>query len=690
MSDTITTKFIVGDYKKDVTLEFDGSKIWFTFGYNKKLIEEIKQMEGARWHGFDEPKPIKKWSIKNSARNRFQIAFLEGKNPYAMYDRDLLPVKTSRPLYQHQFLMVQHGITYHNVILAAEMGTGKTLAAIEIMEYVKRTIGLDNKEAWYVGPKSGVFAVGRELVKWSSLVKPVMMTYEKLTNVTMGFKTATDVPPRLLILDESSKVKTPTAQRSMAAYQLSELMRAIHKDHCYIILMSGTPAPKSPIDWWHQCEVACPGFLKEGTIHKFKARLCVIEERQSITGGVYPHIVTWLDNYNKCRVCGQLKEANVHDEWFVDERIVEAKKLLAETTNPEDKKKLEESISIFEKHNKQHAFVTSKNEVEYLYERMKGLVLVQFKKDCLDLPEKQYQLIELTPPPDMVRAMKLIKSTATRTIEALTLMRELADGFQYVDRKTGEESCSVCKGIGTIEGPVPKSDVSLFEPTAGIVKEDFGYGKIICDNCGGTGKVPTYERHADTLEKSSPKDEAFIDLLDEHEECGRFIVWGGFTGTIDKLVQICHKYGWDTLCVDGRGFIGKSAQGETLPSEELLDAMDLSNPKYTEYLEKYPKLCFVGHPQAGGMALTLTASPTELFYSNCFNGEARMQAEDRFHRAGMDKNRGATIIDLILLPTDRLVLDNLRKKKKLQSITMGEIEKAIESVGNTDEPRIKS
>jgi hypothetical protein len=108
--------------------------------------------------------------------------------------------------------------------------------------------------------------------------------------------------------------------------------------------------------------------------------------------------------------------------------------------------------------------------------------------------------------------------------------------------------------------------------------------------------------------------------------------------------------------------------------------MDLSNPRYKELRESIGRLCFVGHPQAGGMALTLTASPTELFYSNCFNGEARMQAEDRFHRPGMDLNRGATIIDLIHLPTDQLVLDNLKKKKKLQALSMGELHDAMENI----------
>jgi hypothetical protein len=58
-----------------------------------------------------------------------------------------------------------------------------------------------------------------------------------------------------------------------------------------------------------------------------------------------------------------------------------------------------------------------------------------------------------------------------------------------------------------------------------------------------------------------------------------------------------------------------------------------------------------------------------------------MQAEDRIHRIGMDKNRGALIIDLIHLPTDQLVLDNLKKKKALQSMTMGELEAAFSHTG---------
>ena len=73
------------------------------------------------------------------------------------------------------------------------------------------------------------------------------------------------------------------------------------------------------------------------------------------------------------------------------------------------------------------------------------------------------------------------------------------------------------------------------------------------------------------------------------------------------------------------------------------------------------------------MGLTLTASPTIVYYSNDFNAESRIQSEDRIHRMGMDVNRGATIIDIVHLSSDELVLNNLRNKRKLQSLTLGEM-----------------
>jgi hypothetical protein len=611
-------KWIINKRKIPVKLNYAGGKIVISAPYNKTLVAEIKVMSGAKWHGFDDP-PVKAWSVNDCPRNHFQFAYLRGENPYASYKQPLVEVgDVSRPLYKHQVQMLAYGLSRKRCVWACEMGTGKTLSVIELIE----RLGLKDDEVWYVGPKSGIMAVRREFVKWGAKVTPLMMTYERMVSTLKDWEGGG--APKMVIFDESSKLKTPTAQRTKTAMHLADAVRKEHDG--WVILMSGTPAPKSPVDYWSQCEIACPGFLREGTVGAFRNRLAIMAQGENPMSGVtFQKIVAWKDSENRCEVCGQEKEHFDHTE---NDMFGGAG----------------------------HKFVPCVNEVAYLYKRMSGLVLVTFKKDCLDLPEKQYQEIIIPPTEEMIRTANIITKTSPTTIMALTLLRELSDGFQYIKEVTSEEPCGFCEGAGHRKHP-------------GTGEDDY------CEVCSGTGTRRTYGAATELV--GSPKDEAFTDQLDLHEDIGRFIVWGGFTGTLDRLVEIAHKQGWATLRVDGRGYDGRDHNNESLSTDELLDAMDASHPKRKELEEKYPRLCFIGHPQAGGMALTLTASPTELFYSNSFNGEARMQAEDRFHRAGMDTNRGATIIDLLCLPTDKLVLDNLKKKRKLQSISLGELTEAI-------------
>jgi len=633
----IDCKLRIGKYRKSGKLVYIGQRIEFHFGYWPPLNEEIKSMEGHRYHGFEDVKPRKIWSVSNSLRNQFQIMFMQEKNPYAHYERPLADVETDRPLYDYQREMLSHILTRRHCIFACEMGTGKTLVFIEAIE----RSGFKDDDIWYVGPRAGVKAVSRELLKWKSTSSPKMLTYEGMKKEVSNWPEGKPAP-KFICFDECSKLKGPTTQQSQAALHLSNAMRSEYGFDCYILLMSGTPAPKTPVDWWHQCEVACPGFIKEGTVGKFKARIGITEMRENaITGGSYPHHVAWLDDERRCKKCGLFKEAPQH-------QVINA---------------LDDSYHRWEK---------SRDEISYLYQRMHGLVLVKFKKDCLDLPEKQYEIIRVKPTAEIINAVKIINARSQRAITALTLTREISDGFQYIETPSGKEVCPNCHGRKQLEIKLPVEDVDILAPQE---IGEFITSIVDCDNCDGTGETTLYRRETEAV--GSPKDQVFIDDLDTHEDVGRYIVWGGFTGTLDRLVGIAHQQGWATLRVDGKGYIGCSATGEKLDSDILLDAMDRSHPKYRELLEKYPRICFVGHPQAGGMALTLTASPTELFFSNCFNGEARMQAEDRGHRPGMDANRGLTIKDIIMLPSDKLVLDNLKTKKKLQNLTMGQLSDAF-------------
>lgn len=636
------TGFRAGRYKQAVKLFRYGDRVFMAFGFNKILLEEVKSMEGARWHGHAEADPpnLKMWSVPITTRNIFALQYLEGLNPYAPYQSGLVDYTPRRNVFAHQLTMIRHALTRHYCIFACEMGTGKTLAAIETME----ASGYADSDIWYVGPKSGVVAVDRELRKWSATVHPFMFTYEGLVKHMTNWQDGAPAP-KFVVFDECSKIKTPTSQRSKAAFQLADSIRLEHGDSGYVILMSGTPAPRTPVDWWHQCEVARPGFLKEGNVAKLRNRLAIMKQQESAIGQAYQQIVSWLDDDRKCAVCGMYEDDPIHGMDLMLDGLG-------------------------------HAFVKSKNEVSYLYERMKGLVLVQFKKDCLDLPEKQYRKIELKPTPDTLRTMKTIAQTASRAIEALTLLRELSDGFQYVAVEGDLVTCDACAGTGRVNTLMPDEARSPMEPLA-IKRSDHTEQMIICDACGGTGQRRRMSRAVE--EVATPKDDAYIELLEDHEDVGRFIAWGGFEGTIDRLIKIALEKNWYVLCVDGRGYRAFSPDTLECPSAAvLLDAMDGSHPDKAKLSEKYPKVCFVGHPQAGGMALTLTAAPTMLFYSNSFSGEARMQAEDRFHRAGMDTNRGATVVDLIHLKTDALVLENLRKKRELQVLTMGELKEAIQ------------
>jgi SNF2 family DNA or RNA helicase len=81
---------------------------------------------------------------------------------------------------------------------------------------------------------------------------------------------------------------------------------------------------------------------------------------------------------------------------------------------------------------------------------------------------------------------------------------------------------------------------------------------------------------------------------------------------------------------------------------------------------------FVSNPHTGGRGLTLTAADTMIFYSNSYDLELRLQAEDRIHRIGQTNH--CTYVDLVAPGTvDEKILDSLRKKVKISNEVLGEV-----------------
>jgi hypothetical protein len=558
-------KCILGNVVKrmQATPTEDG-KWLLQFAYYKPLVDEVKSMEGAEWNA-----ETKSWTVVASRRNTFAFAVLSGSERYRRFKRECadhkFPLASNAKKWSHQPIIYNAIMDRRRCIIAAVPRSGKTLPTMAAF------MNSECKVCWWVTTKIAKLGVERELHKWysDSAKRIVFMSYDAFTAALDQFKDNIKAnPPQFVVFDECHKLKTPETQRTMAALLLSDITESVFKDLEYVIGLSGTPAPKDPCDWWTQCEVARSGYLREGSIKKFKSR---------------------------------------YGKW----------------------KPYDPDMPVWE------SFLGwDKIELSALARRMSGLVYIFLQEDCLDLPPLRYEEINIQPSEEMIRVAKMITETGDNPLTTRIRLRQLSDGFQY-DRVYTEET-------------------------------------------------NTEQRSVEYL--GSPKLERLKRDLEEYNDIGRICIYAGFHGSLDIIRQTCLSLGWDVLQIDGRGTFYHSTERQsdgTLCTTDkstifmALGEMDRSTDTHT-----IDRLAVVAHPLSGGAGNEFSSAPVSIYYSNPDSGEARMQSEERGHSGNMDMDRGHTIIDYILLPTDKLILDSLKEKKDLQSISMGALQRAIEEYNN--------
>lgn len=545
-----------------VTLDF-GERITLSFPYFKPLIEEVKAMQGAKWHP-----ELKIWSIDNCKRNLFAFDVLSNGPWISRYDRPIPSLTPSLPLWVHQKDMYEFMKDKRRVLLAAEPRTGKTLPTLLTFWESEFDFG------WWVTTKSAELGFQRELQKWFPgkirYAKDALrmrrfddpdkckylevMTYDKFTEVMSHWPMGKKLPG-FIVFDECHKLKTPTSGRTVQALRLSEIIEDCYQNHSeYVIGLSGTPAPKDPSDWWSQCEAIRSGYIREGDINKFKKR--------------YGNYLPWD---------GSTPAWNRFEGW-------------------------------------------NGLELGKLSQRLVGLVRVYFKKDCMDLPPPEYVIVNLPPSKTLLRVAKMVADTETSILKARNRLRQLSDGFEY-EKEYNETTNKLERSGATFVG--------------------------------------------------SPKIDQLQADLEEYEDTGRVVIYSGFQGSTDICRKTCLECGWAVLQIDGRGrevfWPNGSSTSEPDVIQLVLGEMDRSTDT-----GKVPKLAVCSQTDAGGTGLEFSSSPVIIYYSNSDSGEGRMQSEERPQSGNMDKNRGVVIKDYIHLPTDKLILDKLRAKKDLQTITMGE------------------
>lgn len=590
----------------------DKGRQFFKFRYNRGLVEEFKAMQGRKWHP-DE----KAWSVPLTTRNKFSLSYIikDEPDPYEPFDKELIEFSFTRPLWEHQQKMVSFFMTRKYCLLAAEQGTGKSMAIIEAME----RSGLPGEDIFYVSTRAGLESMRLEAKKWDCQVAPTMMTFEGLRKKVEEWPEGKE-PPKMLIGDESSRLKNITATRTKNFQNLADAIREVHGDSGYVILCTGTPAPNTVVDWWSQTEIAYPGFIKEGSPAIFRSRMALIEYKENEIGQSYPEVVTWWDNEDKCKTCGKCEK----DKCF----------------RPDCK------------------YQKSVNEFLEFYNRADGLVSVMEKKDCMDLPDKHYKSIWCSDDTLKDYAKEVVELYDS-PIQCMVALRCLSDGFQYTSEEVGKTQCPECTGSGeSLDYVGGELDWEIPEVMAEGVETE-------CWRCSGSGEISKYKRTFIPID--TPKLKQMEILIEEHEDVGRMVVFGAFHATIDRLTELFLSKGWTVMKVDGRGWQGITPDGKTIPREDMVETFQAGGGK----------IAWVAHPESSGTGLTLTASPTIVFYSNTFKGDDRLQAEDRCHRKGMDENKGLTIYDIYALETDEMIRENLETKRWQQDLTIGRIQERL-------------
>lgn len=574
-------KCIIGNVIQRMTAEPTAEGRWkLSFGYNKSLIEEVKAMAGAKWD------PDRKfWTVDACRRNTFAFAVLENKERYKRFKREIrdfyskiMEFLRSKGLsfWKHQIKMYDAIMDRRRCIIAAVPRSGKTLPTLTAF------VNSECQVCWWVTTKTARLGVEREVHKWYA--KDIHVLNDDSTNISVNRKRIMffsynqfsgvveqnlDIiksnPPQFLVFDECHKLKTIDTDRTQTAVRLSDLLEEHYLDSEYVVGLSGTPAPKDPSDWWTQCEVIRSGYIREGSIKKFKSR--------------YGH-------------------------W----------------------KPYDENTPVWERF-----LGWNKKELENFARRVAGIVFV-FLDDCLDLPPLRYERIHLTPSSELLRVADMIARTEDNPLAARNKLRQISDGFQY-NKEYNEETNSESKTVEFI---------------------------------------------------GSPKIEMLKSHLEEYDEHGRICIYAGFHGSIDIIRQTCLSMGWNVLQIDGRTSFPvyhsteRFDDGSLSTSDRSTVFMALGEMDRSTNTSKVEKLAVVAHPLSGGAGNEFSASLVSIYYSNPDSGEARMQSEKRGHSNNMDKERGHTIIDYILLPTDEKILNDLLKKKDLQAISMGDLQHCIE------------
>lgn len=264
----------------------------------------------------------------------------------------------------------------------------------------------------------------------------------------------------------------------------------------------------------------------------------------------------------------------------------------------------------FGKNMRRYKMVTGFKHLDELQDVVKEFSFRIRKDECLDLPPKLYQMVEV----------------------------ELTDNQQKVYNDLVKKSIAEIEGIGTISAAEALTKlVRLHQVVCGTIVTDDGDEIALEDN-----RLP-----------------ALMSLLEETD--GKVIIWATYRRDIRRIAKAIEKeYGEESVAT----YFGDTSSDAREEARLQFNESD-SNLRF---LVANPA---VGGFGTTLLDKSESESQIVIYYSNSYNLEFRMQSEDRSHRIGQTKN--VTYIDLVSPNTvDEKIIDSLRNKRSISAIVMGD------------------
>jgi SNF2 family DNA or RNA helicase len=261
----------------------------FEWPISQEIIDKIRKIPGV----YIEPKVYEKLKCETDQDAQLLQAKLDPALPVIPYEPmpvhiDPTPDNPHPQIFRHQILGYNMGITKPGAGLFFEQGCGKTLTGIAIAgrRYqrgeVKRVLicapasvvpvwpGEFDRYASFpfrcVSLSDDLKNRARTLRDWqdSDELQIVVTNYEGIARGLEGF--CRSWAPDMIILDESQRIKTPSAAQSTALHRLGRVAK-------YTLLLSGTPITNTSLDIWSQYAFMDPAIFGN-SFFAFKRHYC--------------------------------------------------------------------------------------------------------------------------------------------------------------------------------------------------------------------------------------------------------------------------------------------------------------------------------------------------------------------------------------------------------------------------------